>query len=79
MRFRFVQADVSQGVMPAIWIYFCCGVAYWCIALAAYGESEGTRTLRPGLRLRVHATALLLSMLLWPIAVPVALARGLSR
>jgi len=55
--------------VEALSIYISLGAAYGFLALAAYGAPHNVRNLTPKLRLRVHAVALLLSMVLWPVAV----------
>tara|TARA_R110002126_G_scaffold12416_3_gene53968 strand:+ start:596 stop:784 length:189 start_codon:yes stop_codon:yes gene_type:complete len=57
-------------------IYILCGVAHWGLVLAVSGEPWDVRTSRLSKRLRVHATALGISILAWPVFVPVALATG---
>ena len=69
MAFRCGPARLLLGAVAKLSFYLCCGLAYWVITLAAHGEPENVRTLPPIARLRVHAMALLLSMLIWPVAI----------
>jgi hypothetical protein len=57
-------------------VYVLCGVAHWAAILAAEGEPGVVRTSRAPLRWKVHATALGISILAWPLFLPVALVTG---